>query len=282
MIMLFSMIAQAQLRTITSKLDHPESVTSDGKFYYATLIGKELAPTSKDGDGAIVKFDKTGKVLDAHFNKEVLNAPKGTAVVKGTLYVADIDRIVGIDLKSGKQVNVIDLSAFAPQFLNDIAVKGDSVLYISATDQGKIYHVNLTKPTSIHALDIPALAGPNGLLYESKTNTLYVAGLDFTDNPVGELGAITWSGNKPAYKTISDLHGVFDGLQFIDANTLIVSDWISFKVMSARILKVDIKTGKYTEILSGTDAADFYLDPKSHELIIPGLKNGDIFVLPVK
>jgi hypothetical protein len=51
--LLFSIAAHAQNTVITSGLLHPESIITDGKFLYTTLIGKALAPTVKDGDGAI-------------------------------------------------------------------------------------------------------------------------------------------------------------------------------------------------------------------------------------
>jgi hypothetical protein len=53
-------------KTITG-FNHIESITTDGTFYYAADIGKELNPTAKDGDGKIVKLDKKGKVVEENF-----------------------------------------------------------------------------------------------------------------------------------------------------------------------------------------------------------------------
>ena len=103
----------AQTTTITTGLQHPESIISDGTFLYATNIGESLAPMTKDGDGSVYKLSLDGKLLEQRFNKSPLNAPKGTAIVSGVLYVADIDRVVGIDCKTGEEVKVIDFSSFA-------------------------------------------------------------------------------------------------------------------------------------------------------------------------
>ncbi len=273
-------VLQAQPVVITSGQNHPESAIVHNDFIYITNIGKALAPTEKDGDGTIAKLDRSGKVVDAAFNKSPLNAPKGTAIVRNTLYVADIDRIVGFDLGSGKQTDVIDLSAEHVNFLNDLAPKGDSVLFVSTTDQNKIFSVTLGKKHRVKTVAVPPIAGANGLVYDAKTNTLYVGGMEFTDNPKGELGKITWATNGGAtYSRITDLTGVFDGLVLTDEHTLVVSDWISMKVFSARLVSVDLRSNTYKVLCEGTDAADIAYDKRGKRFIFPGLRDGNVLVL---
>ncbi|WP_333819691.1 YncE family protein [Ohtaekwangia sp.] len=276
LLLLLCRAAYAQPVVITSPLDHPESIASDGKFLYATLIGKALAPTAKDGDGGLCKLDLSGKVIDAHFNKEPLNAPKGTALLGNKLYIADIDRLVVIDLSSGNKVDEIDMAATGSVFLNDIAVMGDSVLFVSATDIGQIFKVSLAKPNKVAPLSLPKILGPNGLVFDSANNTLYVAGLDRSEHPAGELGMITFKGNACHYETLTDAKGVFDGIQMIDAHTLIVSDWVNIKLLQSRLLKVNLRDKSYTELYKGTDAADIYYDKKKNRIIQPGLRDGVI------
>ncbi|HEY8917380.1 MAG TPA: hypothetical protein VIM87_13100, partial [Chitinophaga sp.] len=69
-------------------LAHPESLHADGHFLYATNIGKAMEPTAKDGDGFISKLSLDGKMITPSITTEKLNAPKGTAIIKGVLYVA--------------------------------------------------------------------------------------------------------------------------------------------------------------------------------------------------
>ncbi|SKC57897.1 SMP-30/gluconolactonase/LRE family protein [Ohtaekwangia koreensis] len=274
-VLLFSIAAHAQSDVITSGLLHPESIITDGKFLYTTLIGKALAPTAKDGDGAISKLDLAGKPIDLNFNKAVLNAPKGTTIVGNILYVADVDRVVGFDLQSGEKVDEVDLSAQGTQFLNDLTLKGDSVFFVSATDIGKIFKVTISTHR-IEALNIPKLIGPNGLLYDAKTDILYVAGLDRSDNPMGELGMITGKSGYYTYTTLTDARGMFDGIQMLDANTLIVSDWVTLKERKTRLLKINIKEKTYVEIEKNIDAADILYDKKQKRFLLPALRDGNI------
>jgi len=270
-------VLQAQPRVITPGLYHPESAIVHKDFIYVTTIGKgDLAPTTKDGNGSITKLDRSGKVVDAAFNKSPLDAPKGTVIVKNTLYVADIDRIVGFDLNSGKQTDVIDLSGEHVNFLNDFAAKGDSVLFVTSTDQNKIFSVSLGKSHRVKTLDVPAIIGANGLVYDAKSNTLYVCGLEFNDAPKGEIGKITWTAGRAKYTRITNLTGLFDGLVLLDDNTLVVSDWISMKVFSARLVSIDLRTNAYKVLVENTDAADIAYDKVGKRFIFPGLRDGDV------
>lgn len=276
-------VLKAQPVIITPGLDHPESAIVHNGFIYVTTIGKgELAPTAKDGNGTITKLDRSGKVVDAAFNKSPLDAPKGTAIVKNTLYVADIDRIVGFDLGTGKQTDVIDLSAEHVNFLNDLAVKGDSVLFVTSTDQNKIFSVSLGKTHRVKTVDVPAITGANGLEYDAKSNTLYVCGMEFNDAPKGEIGKITWAAGRAKYTRITNLTGLFDGLVLLNDHTLVVSDWISMKVFSARLVSIDLRTNAYKVLTENTDAADIAYDKAGKRFIFPGLRDGNVLEHRVK
>jgi hypothetical protein len=189
---------------------------------------------------------------------------------------------VAIDLSTGKKVNEIDMSATGSVFLNDIAAKGDSVLFVSATDIGQVFKVSLAKPNTVSALPLPKLLGPNGLVYDVKNNTIYVAGLDRSENPAGELGIITFQGDTCHYETLTDARGVFDGIQMIDAYTLMVSDWVSIKSLQSRLLKINLRDRTYTELYKNTDAADIYYDEKKKRIIQPGLRDGAILQYPLR
>ena len=78
----------------------PESVYFDkaGKVLYVSNIDGE--PWGKDGKGSIGKLGLDGKVIAAEWVKG-LNAPKGMALSKGTLWVADLSEVVGIDVAKG-------------------------------------------------------------------------------------------------------------------------------------------------------------------------------------
>jgi hypothetical protein len=251
-------------------LAHPESVISDGKFLYVTNIGPAGKPTEKDGDGSISKLSLDGKMITPSITTEKLNGPKGTAIIKGVLYVADIDHIVGIELSTGKKAADIDLSSTHTVFLNDLTVKDDNTLFASATDLGKIFEVNL-KTSEVKV--VADVKGANGIYYDKATNRLYTNSFDFGNLQGGEIGVISWQQQKPVYEAIGDIHGAFDGLAMLDKNTLIVSDWGAMDHPAGFVEKIDLTTKKAVKIdwpvINGP--ADFYLDVKQKKLYIPEL-----------
>ena len=261
----------------TTGLTNPESVNSDGKFLYVTNIGKALDPTGKDGDGSISKLSLDGKMITPSFTTEKLNAPKGTAVVKDVLYVTDIDRIVGIQLQTGKKVADIDLTSTGAVFLNDLTVKDDGTLFISATDKGKVYEVNLKSGAVKEVADVK---GANGLYYDKATNRLYTCSFNFENMQGGEIGVISWKDKTPAYEKIGDVQGAFDGLALLDDHTLIVSDWGALDHPAGFVEKIDLNTKKATKldwpVIAGP--ADFYFDAKGKRLVIPALVGGKVLI----
>lgn len=272
----------AQTKTITTGLQHPESIISDGKFFYASNIGGALSPMTKDGDGSIYKLSLDGKLIEQHFNKGILNAPKGTAIVNGVLYVADIDRVVGVDIRTGEQVKEIDLAAFGTSFLNDVTVKDETTLFVGSIDVSKIFVITLSNPASIEVLDVPEIKSPNGLYYNKPTNQLFFVELVRNDLLQGRIGVIDWDkDNHPRMTYLSDQKGNFDGLQMIDQNTLLVSDWYNFKEQKCRLIKVDIAQKKATPFLDDVDAADILYDQQHKRFIIPGLCKGTISTLTI-
>lgn len=258
-------------------LSNPESVISDGKFLYVTNVGKALDPSAKDGDGYISKLSFDGKLITRNITDEKLNAPKGTAIIKGVLYVTDIDRIVGIQLQTGKKVADINLSNTGSSFLNDLAVKDQFALFVSATDAGKVFEVNLKTGA---AREVAAVKGANGLYYDKAKERLYTCSFDFANMQGGEIGVITWKKLIPSYQPIADVHGAFDGLALMDDNTLIVSDWGAIDRPAGFVLQIDLNTKKATKfdwpVIAGP--ADFFFDASSKKLFIPAMVASKLLV----
>jgi hypothetical protein len=262
----------------STALANPESVISDGKFLYVTNIGKALDPTAKDGDGFISKLSLDGKMIEPRFNTTKLNAPKGTAIIRGMLYVADIDRVIGFELATGKQFAEINLSPVTGSaFLNDLTTMDDFTLFVSCTDVGKIAEVNIRTGNVRVIADVK---GANGITYDKATNRLYTCSFDFQNMKGGELGVITWKNHIPAYEKIGDVHGAFDGLALLDDHTLIVSDWGAIDHPAGFVEKVDLKTKQATKfdwpVINGP--ADFYLNASEKKIYIPALVEGKLVI----
>ncbi|WP_112311652.1 SMP-30/gluconolactonase/LRE family protein [Pseudogemmobacter bohemicus] len=105
----------------------------------------------------------------------------------GTLYVADIDRIVGFDLQTGKQSFVVQMGCVQPCLLNDIAVAGGRLL-VSDTLRGQLY--GLDSKTEGFTLLAEGIPGANGIVWDdTREEAMIVAlGADF-----GGGHAFTWS-----------------------------------------------------------------------------------------
>jgi hypothetical protein len=124
---------------------------------------------------------------------------------------------------------------------------------------------------------VPEIKSPNGLAYNKPTNQLFFVELVRNDLLQGKIGVIDWDkDNRPKITYLSDLKGNFDGLQMIDRNTLLVSDWYNFKEQKCRLIKVDIAQKKATPFLDDVDAADILYDKLNKRFIIPGLCKGTI------
>ena len=263
----------AQTTKTVTGFSHVESVATDGKFIYAADIGKELNPTAKDGDGQILKLNKKGKILDATFVKEKLDAPKGLSINKGILFINDIDRLLAIDLKTGTKLYEIDFSKDT-SFLNDIAVWDNNTLYVSATDKSKLYKVNLIDKSYSEIKTDKTISGINGLFCYKKASRIYVNGFGSDNKPNGIIGFINLKDNT--FTQITTLEGYYDGI-FISKDVLYVSNWVAFEKKGIiqgigiyntnRVAKIST-----SEAISGP--ADFII--VNDQLIVPAMMSGEI------
>jgi len=87
-----------------------------------------LSMASPDGTGVTTRW-VTG-----------LNGPTGMAIRGDSLYVADIDELVAIDLPSGRIARRYPAPERQPG-LNDVAVGPDGAIYVSASARGAVYRL---------------------------------------------------------------------------------------------------------------------------------------------
>lgn len=213
---------------------HPESIVENDDIFYISCIGQTVNPTEKDGDGFIMTVNPRGRVLAANaFPGIKLDAPKGLVVEDDVLYVADVDRIVGINPKLGIVTQIIDLSKEGTKYLNDL-VESNDYLYVSATDINKIFRINLRNGSYEELVTTEPLNAPNGL--DIDDGVLYIAeyAKDANGNPAGKIKAVPLNGNGPRpVAVIYDVPGLYDGIlvceeeDFFDNETdyLYFSDW---------------------------------------------------------
>jgi len=168
------------LWSVTEGLDSPESVYYDAAsgFLFSSQIGGDAS--ARDGNGRIVKLTLDGKVLDANWAKG-LDAPKGMRSYRGTLYVADIDQVVGFDIMTGRQVSRVKIAD--AKFLNDLCTAPDGAIYTTDSFANRVWVIR-NGMASLFS-DAPQLLLPNGILVDG--NKVLVA----TDGSGGRGGAGT-------------------------------------------------------------------------------------------
>ncbi len=245
---------QAQTLSLKWKTDTvfrvPESTYLDAKsnvLYVANIEGKS---DEKDGKGFISKMTPDGKVTTLQWVTG-LNAPKGMGVYKNNLYVADLSRIVTIDIPSGKPTfTEID----GARFLNDISIDEKGNVYASDSRSGKIYRfANGKGEIYFENADIKST---NGVLVQK--DALY-----FVDFQSGDFYKLDW--NKQLTKVGTAATGG-DGIVSVGKNEFIISSW------HGEIYFMDA-SGKASKLLDTKDqklnTADVGYDAKNKILYVP-------------
>jgi len=248
------LVLSAQSLTALWKTDTllrvPESVLADAKnklLYVSCIDGKS---GEKDGKGYIAKVSTDGKIITNEWVSG-LDAPKGMALHKNNLYVADITRVVTIDIQASKIISSVEIDG--AQFLNDVTVDDNGNVYISDSATGKIHKLaNGKTEVFFESKDFKRI---NGLLALKD-------GLRVADAGNGVFYNLTW--DKTLGK-ITDIAQGADGIVLTGNSEFIVSCWGGeiYFVAGGNVTKLlDTKEQK-------VNSADVDYDSKSKTLYVP-------------
>jgi DNA-binding beta-propeller fold protein YncE len=248
----------------TDGLKTPESalpVVEEGFAYVSNVAGK---PTDKDGNGFISKISLAdGKLTAAEWAKG-FDAPKGMARSGGKLFVADIDKLVEVDEKTGK----ITASHDAPgaTFLNDVAIDKDGNVYVSDSNTSTIWRLSGGKFEKW--LEGPELKFANGLFADGDKLIVAAWGAPGTGGQASGKGTGNLLSVGIADKKVTDLGdgspiGNLDGIE-PDGDDFIVSDWVAGAVYRIG------RDGKATLLIDADQgSADLGYVPAEKLLILP-------------
>lgn len=267
-LLLLSSVILAQTHQLVKKWETdsvfrvPESVLYDPDhqiLYVSNIEGKE--PWVKDGMGSIGKISVDGKVIDAEWIKG-FNAPKGMGLYHHMLYVADVDRVVVVDLHSGKISHAIEVPG--SQALNDITIDASGVVYVSDSRGKKIYRMEKGVP----AVFIENLKGPNGLLMRGSDLYVLDQGGMYKMNPDRSLTLVT-----------DGMEGGTDGIENVSGNDFIVSCWAGViwyvKADGSKEKLLDTREQKI-------NTADIGFDPSSKTVFVPTFWKNSVIAYEVK
>jgi hypothetical protein len=174
---------------LTGDFAAPESAYYDAAsnaVFVSSINGQIL---EKDGNGYISRLTPEGTIVAAKWVTG-LNAPKGLRSLAGTLWVSDIDEVVGIDITSARITARVKVDG--AQFLNDLATAPDGSVFVSDSALSRIYVVKDGK-ASVFVEGATTVEQPNGLLVDRGRLILGTIG----PAPTGPGGAPPARGNAP-------------------------------------------------------------------------------------
>jgi hypothetical protein len=245
-------ISVAKIWQTDTILPVPESVLPYHKIKRLFVSNINGAANAKDGNGsiAIVKYD--GTISNLNWING-LNAPKGMAIYKNSLWVADIDEMVEIHITKAAIIKKIKIPNAI--FLNDVTVDKKGNVYVSDTRDKKIYKIT----NDSVQLYINNLQAPNGLLW-------YKNNLMVLDN--GNL--LQYNHNNEVTTLASGMEKSTDGIVAVK-NGFIVSCWIGTIYY---INQEGVKTKILDTQEQKSNTADIGYNPITQTLYVPTfLKN---------
>lgn len=249
----------------------PESVTSNGRRFFVSNQGQDVF--NKDGDGFISEVSADGKLISLKFlpEKGVLNAPKGMAVSSGILYVADLDRVVGFDIHSRK--TVFEISIPTATVLNDVCALDGGFIGVTETALGKIYKID-TQTKSFEIIgNIPAV---NGISFHEKTKQIAVC----TSGDVLGEGAVYVKSANGGFRQLYHIpQGFFDGIEWMDDERLLITDWVTFPTKGfGKLWTYDLKSQQSSFVFTDESAADLYYDHATQKIWLPQMFQNSVIV----
>jgi hypothetical protein len=277
-VLLFLVVAGANAQKINeiTGFQNPESVVIHKEHLFVSNMGDKTDLLLKDGMGYISMLSrKDGSIMEQKFISG-LNAPKGMYVKGNTLYVTDIDRVLGFDIISKKQVWEVDLSPNGVTYANDIS-KASGGFYVSSTMNDAIYKVK--KSGSVKQLQIKGdkTHGANGLY--TRCGKLYAANYGRGGTPDGSFGKMGTCSKK--FKEF-DKGGAYDGIGWLKGN-VIVTDWVNPSGDNGRLIMHKPGSDVMRIIDLGRPIggpADLCVDKKNKIVWIPAQRENKLLWIP--
>lgn len=240
----------------------PESVLYDPDhqvLYVTNIDGKD--PWGKDGMGSIGKMSTNGQIIDAEWITG-FNAPKGMGLYNHLLFVADMDKVVVVDLHQGKISHAIEVPGSIA--LNDLTIDASGVIYVSDSKGKKVYRIENGTP----AVFLENLKGPNGVLVRGTDFYVLDQGGMYKSNPDKTLMMIT-----------DGMEGGTDGIENISGNDFVISCW-------AGVIWYVNADGSKEKLLDSRDlkinSADIGIDHGTKTIFVPTFWKNSVVAYEVR
>jgi sugar lactone lactonase YvrE len=274
--------APRRLATVTG-LSIPESARRDGNLDLVFVSNISGGGQAKDNDGFISRLLPDGTIDSLRFiaggrGGVTLHAPRGMAIRRDTLWVADLDAVRAFSTRTGAPLATVDLAPLGALFLNDVAVGPDGTVYVTDTgfgtdSAGRPTHTGpdrifrIAGGTPAVALETPRLNRPNGITWDPASRRFLIA-------PLGDSTIVAWTPGDSTLTPVAKGPGSFDGIE-VRLEGFIVSSLTGSVSL--------VRNGVFHPVITGiTRPADIGWDPTRSRLYIPQLGENrlEIWELP--
>jgi hypothetical protein len=251
----------------------PESVLYDAEADMYLVSNVQGSALEADDQAFISRLSPDGsldalKWIDSAQPDVVLDAPKGMAIARGVLYVADINAVRKFDRRTGKPLGSIIVSGAT--FLNDITVDARGNLLVS--DTGLTTGFTPSGTDAVYRIDpsenvkplikTEELGRPAGLI--ASADGVWVVSFGS-----GELYKLSEDGQRGEVQRLPK--GSLDGIVAVDGGAL-VSSWEGSAIYRW-------SPAGAVEVMSGLNTpADIGYDTRRKRVLIP-LFNDDAVVI---
>lgn len=261
--------------TVKDGIATPESVLYDAETDTYLVSNINGAPTDKDNNGYITELGADGTVVNAKLieggqKKVTLNAPKGSALLGGILYVADIDTVRLFDRKTGEPKGEVALKGAT--FVNDVAAGPDGKIYVTDSGLSPKFEGTGTdaiwvitpgkKPTAKALVKSKDLHGPNGILVTKDAIHVVCFGAP-------ELQTYDLKGKKKG-EVVTLPNGALDGIVPLGED-LLVSSWGGKAIYRGK------PGGEWKVAFADLEApADIGFDSKRGRVLVPRFQGNTV------
>lgn len=270
----------AQQQEIATGLQTPESVLYDADQDVYLISNINGQPLAADNNGYISRVNaetlqSEPKWIEGGKNGVTLNAPKGSAIAAGTLYVADLTVVRKFDAKTGAPKGEIAIPGST--FLNDVASDGTNVYVtdsgMKAGAGGNFEGTGTDAVWKITGNKAQKIAGgkelnrPNGItVVDGK---VWVVSFGSDELYQVENGKKTNTAKLPK--------GSLDGVVHLDDGTFLVSSW------DGKAVYRGAAAGPFNAVIENVNApADIGYDTKRHRVLIPHFMDSVVTIHPLQ
>lgn len=264
-----------ELLWVLEGLSNPESVIYDTKLNHLYVSNVNGGPNDKDGNGFISIVSMDGRIINEKWMIG-LNAPKGLALHARTLYVADIDELVVIDIDHGRILNRYKVDD--AKFFNDVTATDNGDIYVSDMVLNRIHKLRgndfsiwiesdeLENPNGLHFTEDDIIVGSWGKMTDG-----------FATEVAGHLKRISLKTKNISSIGDGSHVGNLDGVEGNDEIGFYVTDWLN-----GGLFHVTAKGNvtKLLELSQGSADIEYLYNRKL--LFLPMMKDNKLFAYKLK